>query len=89
MGLIRPGRHRLSGRPDLKGRLLEQSFHDTIVDYRFLEQRWNQIHPTAALEPLKTRALQALALGDVDAAWEAFAALPRPRPPGGLRVQSR
>ena len=59
---------------------------DTIIDYKYLLERWNQYHPPTGKEQVKTDALLALRAGDMDKAWELYVDLPRPQPPTGLRV---
>ncbi len=57
-----------------------------VIDYKYLLERWTQYHPPTGEEKVKTDALLALQGGDVDKAWEMFAALPRPKPPTEFRV---
>ncbi len=57
-----------------------------VIDYKYLLERWTQYHPPTGQEKVKTDALLALQGGNVDKAWEMFAALPKPRPPTGFHV---
>jgi hypothetical protein len=65
---------------------LAQALPITIMDYKYLKERWNRYHPPTGQQDLKTKALQALEAGEVARAWEMFCALPVPRPPAGLRI---
>ncbi len=57
-----------------------------VIDYKYLLEKWTEYHPPTGQEKVKTDALLALQGGNVDKAWEMFAALPKPRPPTGFRV---
>ena len=57
-----------------------------VIDYKYLLERWTRYHPPTGQEKVRTDALLALQGGNVDKAWEMFAALPRPSPPTGFRV---
>jgi len=63
-----------------------QDLHDTVMDYKYLRDRWARYHPPAESTKEKTEALAALEDGDVDKAWEIFRSLPRPQPPGVPRI---
>ncbi len=57
-----------------------------MIDYKYLLERWNQYHPPAGQEKVKTDALLALQAGGLETAWAIYADLPRPKPPTGFRV---
>jgi hypothetical protein len=77
---------KLSADTHLKGKELADAFRNALIDYKFLEDRWNRFHPPGVGLEVKTRALNALSAGDIDRAWALFDGLARPRPPEGLRV---
>jgi hypothetical protein len=58
----------------------------SLVDYRYLRQKWTQYHPPPGKESAKTLALSLLETGELEKAWALFNALPRPSPPAGLRT---
>jgi hypothetical protein len=58
----------------------------TVIDYKYLLERWSQYRPSPGKETVKTDALLALQGGDLDKAWEMYVDLPRPKPPAGLRI---
>jgi len=58
----------------------------TAIDYKYLLERWTQYHPPTGGEKVKTDALQALQGGDLEKAWAMYLTLPRPEPPGGVRI---
>src|SRR5262249_19902462 len=60
----------------------------SITDYFYLREQWNRYHPPPELRKAKADALAALEAGNIQEAWRLFSALPRPGPPGGLRVTS-
>ena len=58
----------------------------TAIDYKYLLERWTQYHPPTGGEKVKTDALRALQSGDLEKAWAMYVTLPRPEPPGGVRI---
>jgi hypothetical protein len=58
----------------------------TIIDYKYLLERWIQYIPPTGKEKVKADALLALQAGDIDKAWGMYADLPRPKPPTGFGV---
>jgi hypothetical protein len=62
-------------------------FRTAVIDYKYLREKWTQYRPPPGNEKLKTTALESLEAGEIDKVWEMFVSLPRPQPPGGLRVQ--
>jgi hypothetical protein len=58
----------------------------TVIDYKYLLERWTRYHPPTGGEKVKTDALLALQGGDIDKAWKMYVDLPRPEPPTGFRV---
>ena len=58
----------------------------TVVDYKYLLERWTQYRPPTGKETVKADALLALRGGDTDKAWKMYNDLPRPEPPTGLRI---
>jgi hypothetical protein len=58
----------------------------TVIDYKYLLERWTRYHPPTGGEKVKTYALLALQDGDIDKAWKMYVDLPRPEPPTGFRV---
>jgi len=83
-GLIR----QLANETELTGPQLAASFRTELVDYKFLEERWNQFHPAGTALQVKQAALAALEAGDLERAWTLFEDLPKPRPPRQLRVKN-
>ena len=61
----------------------------TVIDYKYLLERWTKYLPPAGKEKIKTDALEALQVGDLDIAWKMFLDLPRPKSPDGLRIAGR
>lgn len=66
-----------------------QELRTLVIDYKYLQDRWNRYRPPGGQEKLKANALEALQAGEIEKAWEMYDALPRPQPPGGLRVVNR
>jgi len=69
----------LSANTHIKGQELADSFRNAVIDFRFLEDRWNRVHPPQIDLEIKTQALNALSAGDIDRAWalvRGFAAAP-------------
>jgi hypothetical protein len=58
----------------------------TVIDYKYLLERWTQYRPPTGTEKVKTDALLALRGGDMDKAWKMYIDLPRPEPPTGFRI---
>jgi hypothetical protein len=58
----------------------------TVIDYKYLLERWTRYRPPTGKEEVKTAALLALQGGDLDKAWKMYVDLPRPAPPTGFRV---
>lgn len=65
-----------------------REIRETVTDYKYLLERWNGYHPPVGSEKLKTDALQVLQAGDLERVWGMYNSLPRPAPPGGLRVMN-
>lgn len=63
-----------------------REMREAVTDYKYLLERWNGYRPPAGNEKLKMDALQLLQAGDLEKAWGMYNSLPRPAPPGGLRV---
>lgn len=63
--------------------------HVTMIDYKYLLERWTKYLAPAGKEKIKTDALEALQVGDLDKAWKMFLDLPRPKSPTGLRIAGR
>ena len=89
LGALKGMMQKLASSPGIKGMDLAESFRTAVIDYKFLENRWNQYHPTGTGLEVKKTWLKALDEGDLDHAWELFNSLPRPRPPQTLRVDTR
>ena len=66
-----------------------QELRITVIDYKYLQERWRQYLPPIGKAEVKTNALQALQVGEIDKAWEMYVALPRPSAPTGLRIVSQ
>jgi len=79
---------KLSFNARLGGEDLAQQFQTSVVDYKYLSERWQQYHPGKAGEPVRTEALKCLQAGDLERAWQLFIELPKPSPPTGLRTGS-
>jgi hypothetical protein len=58
----------------------------TVIDYKYLLERWTRYLPPTGKEEVKTAALLALQGGDIDKAWKMYVDLPRPEPPTGFRI---
>jgi hypothetical protein len=58
----------------------------TVTDYRYMLARWNQYLPPIGKERFKADALLALQTGETGQAWQMYDQLPRPQPPGGIRI---
>jgi hypothetical protein len=58
----------------------------TVIDYKYLLERWTQYLPPSGTEKVKADALLALQSGDIDKAWKMYVDLPRPEPPTGFRI---
>ena len=58
----------------------------TVTDYRYMLARWHQYLPPLGKERFKTDALLALQTGETGQAWQMYDQLPRPQPPGGIRI---
>src|SRR5439155_25755758 len=52
----------------------------THTDYKYLLKKWDEYHPPAEGEKPKQEGLKALAIGDVNKAWELYAGLRKPPP---------
>ena len=65
---------------------LRRELCTAAIDYKYLQDRWTQDRPPIGQEKLKSDALMALHAGEVSRVWEMFLALPRPKPPGELRI---
>ena len=61
----------------------------TVIDYKFLLERWTQYRPPTGKETVKADALLALQGGEVNKAWGLYVALPRLKAPGGLRITGK
>ena len=61
----------------------------TVIDYKYLLERWSRYRPPTGKETIKADALLALQGGDLEKAWELYVALPRPKAPGGLRITGK
>jgi hypothetical protein len=70
----------------LRGSDLATSLRTVVIDYRFLEDRWNRLHPAGLALQIKKQGIAALAAGDVDRAWALFESLPRPQAPANLHI---
>ena len=57
-----------------------------VIDFKYLLERWTRYLPPAGKENVKSDALLALRVGDMDKAWRMYVELPRPKPPTGLTV---
>jgi hypothetical protein len=69
-----------------EGHLLDE-FKTAVIDYRYLESRWNMFTPIQSdQQQLKRRALEVLRAGGIRQAWQMYEALPRPRAPGELKL---
>jgi len=66
-----------------------QELRTTVIDYKYLQDRWTHYRPLTENQELKTNALQVLQVGETVKAWEMYLALPRPKPPTGLRMVSQ
>jgi hypothetical protein len=64
-------------------------FRIMVIDYKYLLDFWTKYLPAAGNEKIKSDALQALRVGDLDKAWKMFLDLPRLEPPLGLRIVDR
>ncbi len=65
------------------------TFRSMVIDYKYLLQFWTKYPPAAGNEKIKSDALEALRVGDLDKAWKMFLDLPRLEPPLGLRIADR
>lgn len=63
-----------------------QELRTNLIDYKYLQEKWAQYIPPTGEEKIKTDALQALRVGEIDKVWETYLALPRPQPPAGLQI---
>jgi hypothetical protein len=79
---------KLSSNARLGGEDLAHEFQMSVVDYKYLSERWQQYHPGKAGESVRTEALKCLQAGDLERAWQLFIELPKPRPPTGFRTGS-
>jgi hypothetical protein len=61
----------------------------TVLDYKYLQQRWTRYRPPKEKEGIKTDAFQALQAGDLDKAWELYLDLPKPPAPPGLKPSEK
>jgi hypothetical protein len=69
-----------------EGRLLDE-FKTAVIDYRYLESRWNMFTPIQLdQQQIKRHALDILRAGGIRQAWQMYEALPRPRAPGELKL---
>jgi hypothetical protein len=75
----------LKDTPQANAESAAQQLRASVVDYKYLLEKWNQYQPPAASAQLKTDALKLLATGDLEKTWALFNSLPRPAPPAGLR----
>ena len=64
-------------------------FRIMVIDYKYLLEFWTKYPLAAGNEKIKSDALQALRVGNLDKAWKMFLDLPRPEPPLGLRIADR
>ena len=62
---------------------------ETVMDYKYLLEKWTRYRPPNGKEKVKADALLALAAGQLDKAWTMFLELPRPQPPTSVRVEGR
>lgn len=58
----------------------------SLIDYKYLLQRWTQYRPPPSQETVKASALQLLEAGELDQVWHMYNSLQRPKPPAGLRI---
>ena len=63
-----------------------QNVRTAVVDYKFLQQEFEQYHPSPEGQKVKTDALAALRGGDVTKAWEIYDGLRGPAPPSKPRI---
>jgi hypothetical protein len=64
------------------------ALRQTVLDYKYLHQKWTQYRPPREKEGIKTDAFQALQAGDLDKAWELYLDLPKPSGPSGTKIIS-
>ena len=67
-------------------RQVAQNVRTAVVDYKFLQQEFEQYHPSPEGQKVKTDALAALRGGDVTKAWELYDGLRGPAPPSKPRI---
>ena len=77
---------RFSNPPPTDAAHAAQELRTTVIDYKYLQERLNKYHPPSGGEAVKTNALQALQVGDIDKAWEMYIAIPKPSAPTKLRI---
>jgi hypothetical protein len=65
---------------------IAQNVRTAVIDYKFLQREFEQYHPPAAGQKIKSDALAALQAGDVTRAWELYDGLQRPAPPSNLQI---
>ena len=76
----------LAARPQVGAQQAAKDLRTSVLDYRYLRERWNQYRPPPGQEKTKTDALQSLEAGDLGKAWQMFVALSSPAPPGQLQA---
>ena len=64
---------------------LANQLRTSVLDYKYLSEKWTQYHPDAAGEPVKMEALKCLQAADLDRGWQMFIDLKKPAPPTVLK----
>lgn len=69
--------------PQKEGTALAAQFKLAVTDYLYLLERWTTYQPREPDKPVKVAGLESLKSGRILEAWEQYARLRKPRPPGG------
>ena len=88
-GVIGKVAERAANNPPPNAAQLARDIRTAVVDYRFLQREWERYNPPTEGQKIKADALQTLQGGDLSKAWELYDGLPRPAPPGNLRIVSQ
>lgn len=86
VGVIDKTLDRLTNHTRLDAAQAAEEFRAAVIDYKYLEEKLARYVAPTGKEIIKTNALQALHIGEIDKGWETYLALPRPQPPSGLRI---
>jgi hypothetical protein len=65
----------------LSAEVLAQDLRTTVIDYKYLVDRWNCYTPPSDMQAFKAAALKVLEEGELSKAWEMYRSLPRPEAP--------